>query len=65
VQEGNPELAGPCDQPIGVVDPFLVKPVEPGQRFWLFLYPGSITGLRHVWSHPAFAAVAAMVKKNL
>lgn len=65
VEEGNPELVGPCDDNIGIVDPFLVEGVEPGQRFWLFLYPGSITGLRHVWTHPAFAAAAALVRGKL
>ena len=65
VEEGNLELVGPCESTIGVVDPFLAEGVEPGQRFWLFLYPGTITGLRHVWSHPAFTAAAAAVKEKL
>jgi hypothetical protein len=65
VEQGNLELVGPCERNIGVVDPFLAQPVEPGQRFWLFLYPGTITGLRHIWTHPAFAAVAATIKGKL
>ena len=39
---------------IGVVDPFLTSPVMPHQRVFVFLYPQTITGLRHVWTHPAF-----------
>lgn len=38
---------------VGVIDPYLAVPVLTGQRCWLYLNPGSITSLRHDWTHPA------------
>ena len=40
------------DNPIGVVDPFLKAPLKHGDHFYLYLYPGSAIGLRHVYRHP-------------
>lgn len=40
--------------PIGVVDPLLSGPVTPGEWFYLWLSPGSISSLRHNWTHPMF-----------
>lgn len=39
----------------GIVDPYLRNPVLPGQWFYLCLFPGTVTSLRHVWTHPTIA----------
>lgn len=44
----------PQDTVLGIVDPFIKTDLELGDLFWVFLMPRTITGLKHVWSHPAF-----------
>lgn len=41
-------------EPVGIIDPFLDGYVTDKDRCWLFLFPSTITGLRHEWTHPAF-----------
>lgn len=54
LRAGTGDVADPGAEPVGIVDPFLSHPVDAGNRFWLFLFPETVTGLRHEWSHPAF-----------
>ncbi|SHG87174.1 hypothetical protein [Bradyrhizobium erythrophlei] len=44
----------PAERMIGIADPFLRSPIGSGGMFWMFLYPNTVTGLKHLWKHPAF-----------
>ena len=39
---------------IGICDPLLLHDILKGQNFWLWIYPGSVSSLKHVWTHPEF-----------
>jgi len=52
--DGEAESWQHPDRSIGVVDPFRRDDVGEGERFWLFLLPNTITGMRHHWQHPEF-----------
>ena len=45
-------LAVPTNTPIGLVDPFRADEIRTGEYFWMFMLPGTVSDLRHEWSHP-------------
>lgn len=40
----------------GIVDPFLPRAVDVGEKFWFVMAPRMVQSLRHVWEHPDFPA---------
>lgn len=48
----NVVIDAPHGKGIGIIDPFLRRAVRKGDRCWLFLRPGTVTGLRHDWICP-------------
>lgn len=51
---GGGKLAVPGSFHVGIVDPFLTEDVQPGEAFYIFLFPSTVTSLRHEWAHPEF-----------
>jgi len=53
----------PAIKLIGIVDPFLPEAVKENEWFYMLLYPKTITGLKHVWTHPDFKEEPKMIFK--
>ena len=49
---GNKAYVAMGDEPVGIVDPFLEDNVQEDEPFWMFMFPNTVTELRHDWSHP-------------
>lgn len=41
-----------AEKKVGIIDPFIKGYIPSGSKVWLFVYPGTITGLQHHWQHP-------------
>jgi hypothetical protein len=52
------------EKPVGIIDPFLTRRIGQGETCWLFLYPNTVTSLKHNWSHPEFVEKPKPVKDD-
>lgn len=43
-----------CLSPIGIVSAFMKTGCQEGDLVWIMLYPNTVTGMTHHWSHPDF-----------
>lgn len=60
IHQGDDDIeVAPIGETVAIVDPFLKTAVIPGERFWAYLYPRTITALSHRWSHPALGEKTA------
>lgn len=50
----NGKVGKGAEDVVGIVDPYLDYSVYENEQFWLFLFPNTVTSLKHFWSHPAF-----------
>lgn len=52
------KLCTGSDVKIGIVNPFMKEAVGYNEKVWIMLYPNSVTGMTHNWSHPEFDEVS-------